>query len=266
MPLEPVDRLDDPRLAPYRQLKRTNATRWSETFVVEGQTLVERLLASRFPIVSILATPHCAQRLAALAPNETPVYVLPRPQIEQTVGYNFHRGALACGRRLPASDLRLLLPAPPAPATLVVLPHIDDPENLGAIFRNALALGADAVWLGAGCADPLSRRALRVSMGATLALPWVVEDAAPAALRRLCSENHLELIAAVTDADAAPLEQTQRGPRLALALGSEAHGLPAEWTALCDRRVTIPMSGRSDSLNVATATGILLYHFRPGNL
>lgn len=261
MPLVPIDSVDDPRLAAYRSLKRTNATRWADSFVVEGDKLVWRLLASRFPTVSILADPRLAESFAALAPGQTPIYVLPRREIESVVGFNFHRGALACGRRVTLSAVESL-PQPPAPLALVACPHVDDPENLGAIFRNSLALGAHAVVLGPSCADPLSRRVLRVSMGASLALPWeVVDDWATwfLALRH----KKIETVAAVLDPTAQTLATAARPSRLALLLGSEAHGLADDLVVRCDRRVTIPMAGGADSLNVAAAAGILLHHFCP---
>lgn len=257
-----IDSADDPRLAPYQSLKRTNATRWGETFVVEGDKLVERLLASRYAAISLLSEPRLADRFAALAPPGVPVYVLSRREIESLVGFNFHRGALACGRRAPQTVWESQ-PAPPGATTLVICPHVDDPENLGAIFRNAWALGADGVLLGPTCADPLSRRALRVSMGASLLLDWETVNDVPAALIEL-RRRQIDTIAAVLDDSAELLDAVPRPARLALVLGGEAHGLAEEVIAACARRVTIPMAGGADSLNVAAATGILLYHFRPG--
>lgn len=261
MRLVVIDSRDDPRLTAYRHLKRTNATRRDETFVAEGDKLVWRLLASRFHVESILAVPALAESFAANAPAETPVYVLPRQEIEALVGFNFHRGALACGRRV-TERLVAALPPPPAGVTVVVCPHIDDPENLGAIFRNALALGADGVVLGSTCADPLSRRAVRVSMGASLALPFETVDDVQATLSELRTRYEIQTVAAVLDSAAETLAVAARPDRLALVLGSEAHGLSDDIIGLCDRRVTIPMAGGADSLNVAAATGILLYHFR----
>lgn len=261
MRLVVIDSLDDPRLAAYRHLKRTNAIRRDETFVAEGDKLVWRLLSSRFPVASILAVPALAESLAAQAPADTPVYVLPRQEIESLVGFNFHRGALACGRRV-TERLVAALPPPPAAVTVVVCPHVDDPENLGAIFRNALALGADGVVLGSTCADPLSRRALRVSMGASLALPFEAVDDIKATLIELRTKHEIQTVAAVLDPAAEALAVAARPDRLALVLGSEAHGLPEDIVEACDRRVTIPMTGGADSLNVAASTGILLYHFR----
>lgn len=261
MPVVVIDSRDEPRLAPYRHLKRTNATRRDETFVVEGDKLVWRLLDSRFSVASILAVPALAESFVAQAPPDTPVYVLPRQEIEALVGFNFHRGALACGRRV-AERLVAALPPPPAAVSVVVCPHVDDPENLGSIFRNALALGVDGVILGSTCADPLSRRALRVSMGATLALPFETVDDVKAMLIELRTRYEIQTVAAVLDPAAETLAVSARPDRLALVLGSEAHGLPEDIVAVCDRRVTIPMAGAADSLNVAAATGILLYHFR----
>ncbi|HET6884353.1 MAG TPA: RNA methyltransferase, partial [Pirellulales bacterium] len=133
--------------------------------------------------------------------------------------------------------------------------------NLGAILRISAALGADAVVLGRRCADPFSRRVLRVSMGAALRLPLVETDDLAADLSKLRSDWQYQLIATVLDRDAEPLANMSRSPRVALLFGSEGHGLERSLVALCDRRATIPMQEGIDSLNVAVAAGICLHHF-----
>lgn len=262
LPIEIAD-LHDPRVDAFRNLKRCNATRWASTFVAEGDKLVLRLLASRYPVESVLAAPNCLERLPPL-PDGVPVYVLPLAQIEQLVGFNFHRGLLACGRRVPGSSLAELCgargrAAPDHPLTLVVCADIHDPENLGAILRNSAAFGVDGVVLAGRCADPLSRRVLRVSMGATLSLPLVLAPDVPQLLESLRRDHHVPCWATVLDDQADQLDASPRPSRLALVLGNEAHGLEHAWQELCDRRVTIPMQRGVDSLNVAVAAGIFLY-------
>ena len=144
--------------------------------------------------------------------------------------------------------------------TLAVCPDVQDPENLGAILRIASALAIDAVVLGPDCCDPFSRRVLRVSMGAALRVKIVESDELVAELTALRDTIQLEQWAAVTDATATSFDKLQRPARLALLLGSEGHGLSADWVARCNHAVTIPMAPRVDSLNVAVAAGILLYH------
>ena len=255
-----IDDLDDPRLAPYRALKKSNATRSSSHFVVEGDKLVRRLLESDFKILSLLVAEQHLPAVADLAHHDNvDVLVVDRPDIEQIVGFNFHRGMLGCALRKPRLSLREIANSVATRLTLVACPDVKDPENLGAILRISSALAIDAVVRGPGCCDPFSRRVLRVSMGAALRVKIVECDDLAAELAALRDTIDLELWAAVTEATAVGFDQVTRPDRLALLLGSEGHGLPAEWVARCDRAVTIPMAPRVDSFNVAVAAGILLY-------
>jgi tRNA G18 (ribose-2'-O)-methylase SpoU len=262
-----IQHFDDPRLAAYRDLPRRSAARERGRFVVEGRFLVERLLASRCQTESILvAEPH-ADEIAELArDSETKLYVAPQSQLEQTVGFRFHRGVLACGKRPAPPALEEALGEGPAapnrtrPVTVVVCANLDDPENLGGVLRNCAAFGVDAVVTGRRSADPFSRRALRVSMGASLKLPIVEPDDLATTLRELRQQWHVEPVATVLDASAEKLPDFIPAPRTVLVFGNEGHGLPADLLAQCDRRVTLPMRLGTDSLNVAVASGIFLYH------
>jgi len=260
MPRIPINDLEDPRLVLYRHLKATNETRGGDAFVVEGEKLVYRLLASRFPVDSVLVTDRYESHHAPQVPDDVPMFVIPHQQIEALVGYHFHRGVLACGRRRAWPDLESTLRSLPDRATLVVCPTLDKPDNLGAILRIADAFGVDAVLIGDACPDPLARRVVRVSMGAALRLPVFVEDDLLAAIGRISRDHGFEVIAADAHDDALPLDRVTRPDRLALVLGGEAFGLDADWLAMADRRVTIPMRAGADSLNVAVAAGILLHH------
>jgi tRNA G18 (ribose-2'-O)-methylase SpoU len=259
MPRIPIDDLDDPRLVLYRHLKATNETRGGETFVVEGEKLVYRLLASRFPTESVLVTDRYEAHHASQVPEDVPMFVIPHERIETLVGYHFHRGVLACGRRRAWPELAETLRGVGLRSTLVVCPTLDKPDNLGAILRICDVFGVDAVLIGDSCPDPLSRRVIRVSMGAALRLPVYVPDDLIGMVEQLRDEH--EIIATVAEPDAEVLGRVARPDRVALLLGSEAFGLEPEWLNLADRRVTIPMRPGADSLNVAVAAGILLYHF-----
>ena len=261
MSLLEIASLDDPLLAPYRELKKSNLTRWSGLFVAEGEKLVRRLLASDYETASLLVGRRYLAEFSALAPPETPVLTVPDEWIESLVGFNFHRGVLACGRRRANPALEDVLPRGDERAAVVVCPDVQDPENLGAMLRIAAAFGVDLVMLGRRSADPLSRRVLRVSMGAALGVPIVQCGDLPADLKQLRREFGIELAAAVLDADAEPLERAPRPARLALLFGSEGHGLERSLVELCDRRLTIAMHRGTDSLNVAVAAGIFMHHF-----
>lgn len=266
MPRIPIDDLDDPRLAIYRNLKATNETRGGDTFVVEGEKLVHRLLASRFPVDSVLVTDKYEGHHAPAVPEDVPMFVIDHAKIEPLVGYHFHRGVLACGRRRAWPGLEMTLRGLPGRAVIVVCPVLDKPDNLGAILRIADAFGADAVLVGDACPDPLARRVVRVSMGSALRLPVYVEKDLRGAVGRLKAEHGFAVVAADAHADAEPLGRVARPDRLALVLGGEAFGLDAAWLALADRRVVIPMRPGADSLNVAVAAGIVLHHFTAGEL
>lgn len=255
--------LDDPRIAVYRDVKLSQEARRRGLFVLEGEKLLDRLLASaQYPIASALVTETHAERVAAKLPAGVPLYVVPEPRIGELVGYRFHLGVLSCGVRRPwpsAEDLAARALAVSERLTIVACPAVQNPENLGAIVRLADVFGVDFVMAGRDCPDPLSRRVLRVSMGTALRVPVLAEEDLAGVLARLGREHGVVPVATVTDADAEPLDRFARPARLALLLGNEAHGLPESWRARCARRVTIPMRPGAESLNVAVAAGILLH-------
>jgi tRNA G18 (ribose-2'-O)-methylase SpoU len=261
MPLIRIESLDDPRLDVYRNLKSTNLTRWSGLFVAEGTRVALRLLESDYDVEHAVVSEQRLAEMRPYLPEAVPAYVLPHAMAKSLVGYNFHTGVLACGRRRPGPDLDAIVAAAGGRTTLVCCPAVNDPDNLGSIIRTSAAFGVEAMLLGHECADPFSRRVLRVSMGNALRLPIVETRDLSRALARLRDERNVDLIATVLDEHAEPLQSaTRRGPT-ALLLGNEAHGLAPEWTSLCSRTVTIPMRSGTDSLNVAVAAAVFLYHF-----
>ncbi len=261
MPLERITHLDDPRIAVYRSLKATNETRGLDQFVVEGEKLVGRLAASRFPVVSILATDRFDDsRLTEILPGHVPVYSVPYEQIHAIVGFPFHRGVLGCGRRIPWPACEEIVRRAGKRCTLVVCPKISNPENLGAIARIGDVFGVDAILAGPSCPDPLSRRVLRVSMGSVLRLPVIVSNRLDDMAMRIGAELGVEFWAAVADPEAESFETNQRPDRLALVLGDEDQGVQPDWLERCRQKITIPMRSGASSLNVSVAAGILLYH------
>lgn len=261
MPRMGINDLDDPRIAIYRNLKVTNLTRWTDQFVVEGEKLVRRLLASPFPMVSVLATDRHDSRVAPLVPEGVSLYVIPHALIDELVGFNFHQGVLACGQRTPWPSVDEIVEQAGDCVTLVVCPRLSNPENLGAIVRLSDVFGVDAVVVGGPCPDPLSRRVLRVSMGTALRVPVLSSPSLESEIARLRSRWGVELAATVVDPTVERLNHATRRDRFALLFGSESEGLGAEWVDQCDRRITIPMRPGAESLNVAVAAGIVLHHF-----
>jgi len=256
----PIDDLDDPRIGIYRSLKATNQTRRLEQFVVEGERLVDRLLASRFPTVSVLMTDRHEPGLLSRIPEGVPAFVLPHALIDSLVGFPFHRGVLACGHRLPWPSLDEVVKAAADRLTLVICPKLSNPENLGAIARIGDVFGIDAILSGPTCPDPFSRRVLRVSMGAILSLPVLVSERLTGTADDLARRDNVEFFGAVADPEAEPFDSVARPRRLGLVLGDEHEGIDLEWLGKCRKRITIPMRAGASSLNVAVAAGILIHH------
>jgi tRNA G18 (ribose-2'-O)-methylase SpoU len=259
--LVPIASPDDPRIAPYRVLRDRDLDRGAGRFIVEGTIALEQLIcAGRFPIDSVFLS---EKRVEALAPllaqvTNTPIYTAPQPVMDSLAGYHLHRGVLALARRggyLTAQQLLANLPA--GPLTLLVLVGLSNHDNVGGCFRNAAAFGASAVLLDDTSCDPLYRKSIRVSSGAALTLPFAHGgDGASllAALRAASVETW-----SLSPTGGEEIDKLAPPARLALVLGAEGPGLPADLMAQ-SRRVSIPMAGAIDSLNVATAGAIALFH------
>jgi tRNA G18 (ribose-2'-O)-methylase SpoU len=261
MAVEYIQSLDDPRVWAYRNLKDRELARQGQRFIAEGEHLVRRLLKSDFPVESVLLADRRVQEMAPLAGPGVQVYSASTTLLNEIVGISFHSGVIACGLRKPPLTLEQLLPRDKPRLTVVVLPEISNVENIGSLIRISAAFGADAMLLGERCHDPFWRQSVRVSMGTIFNLPLRQSDDLLRDLHLLHEQWGMERVATVLDPSAEPLAQAGRPERLALLLGSEAQGLDAHWIAACDRRVTIPMQRGTDSLNVAVAAGIFLYHF-----
>jgi tRNA G18 (ribose-2'-O)-methylase SpoU len=261
--IEPIDDPADPRVAAYRDLPRLDSRVPPGLFVAEGSLVVRRLLAcGRFAVRSVLTTQTTLPGLRADLPAgfAAPVYVAPTGLLRAVAGYDFHRGCIALAERGVEPALEPVV-APPGPRRLVVLEEITDPDNVGAIFRNALGLGAQGALLSPGATDPLYRKAIRVSAGATLCLPWARLGDWPAGLWRLRAMGYA-LAALTPDADAGDVVDLGRAgvpERLALLLGTEGPGLSPAVRAGADLRVRIAMAPELDSLNVAVASAIALH-------
>ena len=263
MPIVPVDDLDDPRIADYRDVPDPVLLRQRGLFVAESRLVVRELLAHRRLFTrSLLVTPAALDSLGDLLQDrlhDLPVYVAPHQFLRRVVGFNVHRGCLALGER-PARTSDAHLPVLASGRLVVVLEQVGDPDNIGSIFRNAAAFGAAAVLLGPHCCDPLYRKAIRTSMGATLRVPCGAIDDWPDGLGRL-HELGFSTVALTLDADAETLQAfaADAPSRIALLLGTEGAGLSDDAAARVDHRVRIPIAAGVDSLNVATASGIALY-------
>jgi tRNA G18 (ribose-2'-O)-methylase SpoU len=261
-----ISSLDDPRIAGYRNL-RERSLREEGVFITEGALLAERLLQSRFSVESLFVTVENATRFTQLVQGQAPLYVADAALMRQIVGFDFHRGVLGLGRRLPFPDATSTIEkifSFSQRLQLLACPSTETAENLGLILRSAVAFGVGAVLLPTNGADPLSRRCLRQSMGSALSLPLARSNDL---LRELCAlrQSHdLRLVAAVADDHENVVSLSNFGwpQRVVLIVGNEYSGLDAGWLGACDYRVTIPIVPGCDSLNVAVATGVFLHHMR----
>ncbi len=261
MPVFTVELLGDPRIAPYRLLKDRELARDGRRFIAEGEHVVRRLLDSDFAVESVLLARRRADEVAPIVRPEVPVYVVPDPLVHEIIGFKFHSGVIACGVRKPPMTLDEIVPHEHRRLTLVACPEIANVENLGAMIRISAGFGADAMLLGERCADPFFRQAIRVSMGTVFRLPLLHSNDLMRELGMLKRDRGVEMIASVLDENAEPLSNVTRADRVCVLFGNEAQGLPRPFIDVCDRRVTIPMKLGTDSLNVAVAAGVFLYHF-----
>jgi tRNA G18 (ribose-2'-O)-methylase SpoU len=263
VPVIAIDSLDDPRVFHYRNLKERELARLGGRFIAEGEWVVRRLLESPYTTESVMVIERKASEIAGAVPPAVPVYVVTPQVMAQILGFKFHSGVMAVGLRGPSPTVDEVMTAAPdrRRITLAVCPQVEKTDNLGAIIRVAAAFGASAMVLGEQCCDPFYRQSVRVSMGAALKIPIVRSENLLEDLRRLKEAHGVELIATVLDDSAQPLETATRSRPVALLFGNEGYGLDNQLLAVCDRRVTIPMERGTDSLNVAVAAAVFLYHF-----
>ncbi|MCX4093296.1 TrmH family RNA methyltransferase [Nocardia sp. alder85J] len=255
-----IDDPDDPRVADFRDLsaadRRPDRPGGRGLVLAEGVVVVQRMLTSRFTPFALFGVGRRYEQLAAdLAGVDIPYYRAEAEVMAEVVGFHLNRGVLGAARRPPEPALADLLASA---RTVAVLEGVNDHENIGSIFRNAAGLGADAVLFGGSCADPLYRRAVRVSMGHVLRVPFAQLPVWPDNLE-LLRDKGFRIIALTPDPAAATLAAAMSGERVALLLGAEGPGLTAAAMAAADVRARIPMSAGTDSLNVATAAAMAFY-------
>jgi tRNA G18 (ribose-2'-O)-methylase SpoU len=257
----PIDDPDDPRIEPYRNIRERDLVGRDGLFVAEGKVVLAMLLASKAyrPLSLLIA----AQRLDALAPliadlpDDIPVYAAGQMVLDGVAGFPLHRGILAIGRRIDTPDADSLLARQGESATILLLSAISNHDNMGGIFRNAAAFGAGAILLDADCCDPLYRKAIRVSVGAALLVPfaWIARTEDPIALLA----RHGFTPIALTPSGDGLLADLIPDARNAVLLGTEGEGLAPDLIARA-KSVRIAMAPGFDSLNVATTSGIVLHH------
>lgn len=261
--IEDISDRDDPRLAPFLDLRDAPGRPGAQDrFIAEGEIVLRQLAASPFTVESILATPGKLDSLAdllATLPESVRVLRAAKPAIDAVVGFSFHRGVLAAGLRGAARSVADLAASC---STLIVLEDVSNVDNLGGLFRSISALAPErtGVVLSTGCADPLYRKAIRVSMGHVLNIPFAHAHDWPGDCLRLRDAGFT--LAALTPAPGS-IDLTAFAPapgaRLALLVGAEGPGLTDRLLHAADLRLRIPMRPGVDSLNLVVATSIAMH-------
>lgn len=257
----------DPRLADYRDLRDVALRRLLEAehglFLAEGATVIRRALAAGYVPRSLLLTRRWLAALTGggtdpLAGADVPCYLVDEAVAEQVTGYHVHRGALAAMHRRPLPGVDAVLSGADR---VLVLEDVVDHTNVGAVIRSAVALGAQAALLSPRCADPLYRRAVKVSMGTVFSLPWTRVDDWYDAVPELRAAG-FRTVALTPAEDAVDVAAVPRDGRIAVLVGSEGPGLSTRWQQAAEVRARIPMAGGVDSLNVAAAAAVAFHALR----
>jgi tRNA G18 (ribose-2'-O)-methylase SpoU len=255
---------DDPRISAFQNIKERDLVGREGRFIVEG-TVVLRMLAAAHKEQRAFAA-EClfvlrnrlngVSDILAEFPDDVPIYIADGAVMDEIVGFHLHRGVLALGKKLDASDQPALIDQLPEESLVLIGCGMSNHDNLGAMFRNAAAFMADAVFLDETCCDPLYRKALRVSVGSVLSVPYQREGSALEMLEALTSAGFE--IWNLSPAGTHEIRQIPKAKRMALVIGTEGDGLPQ---AVLERFHTakIAQSPALDSLNAGTASGLALY-------
>ncbi|WP_145943664.1 TrmH family RNA methyltransferase [Corynebacterium glyciniphilum] len=266
----------DTRLDDIRDLnssdKRPDLPGGKGLVVAEGNLVVPRLAASRFPVRQVVGFAHRLDQLRDAAASDpevarglegVPFYEVSRDVLADAAGFDMHRGLVATADRVEEPSPQTVLDGlPPDNRVIAVLEGVGDHENIGALFRNAAGLGVGAVLLGAGCADPLYRRVVRVSMGHVLRTPFAHIGARPTTWQRGLADlqsRGYRVVAMTPNTDTTLSDAVGGADKVAVMVGAEGPGLTEHAMRAADVRAKIPMSAGTDSLNVATSAAIGFY-------
>jgi tRNA G18 (ribose-2'-O)-methylase SpoU len=259
-----IDSLDLPELSPYRTLRRPAEHQAQGIFVAEGDKVVHRLLESSLEIISVLIPePRWTEYEPGLSrrPEGIAAYVTPKSVVEQLVGFHMFQGVMAVARIPPPVTLDEMVDRSPSPRLFAAADGLMNAENMGALVRNCVAFGVQALFVGETCASPFLRRAVRNSMGTVFQLPVVPTPSLVAAIRRVQAQG-VRCLAAHPHTEQNQLWQSDFSGDCCIVLGSEGDGLSAPVREACDAAVAIPMESGVDSLNVASASAVFLYEAR----
>ena len=283
--IQKISALDRPELAPYRSLKRSAEHAKLGIFVVEGDKVLHRLLASEFTVISVLLLEsrlaEFEPKLRARTEKDIAVFTCARAVMDELVGFEIYQGVLALGKIPGLRSLETILAACPRPHFFAAMDGLSNAENIGVLMRNCVAFGVQALIAGETCSSPFLRRSVRNSMGAVFKLP-VFEVGSPRCddfggrpqgpapravpanqtlaqtLRELRARG-VRCIAAHPHTDKKVLSQADFTGDCCVVFGSEGHGISQEVLDACDEAVAIPMANDVDSLNVSASAAAFLY-------
>lgn len=291
-----ITSLDDPRVAEYRDVRDADLRGGgglapagplgpsNKLFMAESEPVIRRLIESqRYAIKSLLVSderweslraglPHAPDSMSCFAASGTTVYLADVLLIREIAGYRHHGGALAVGFRPSNSDLNpehiVRHLAGLNHYAVLLCEGITHVDNIGAMFRNAAALGAEAVILNSDCADPLFRKAIRVSMGQVFNVRWAIAEDLAMVMHTLRSRCLATIVAAETHPAATPVTEFDFPSRCGIVLGGERHGISSDTIAKADFVVEFPMARPGATLNVAVAAALMIQEWkrasRPG--
>jgi tRNA G18 (ribose-2'-O)-methylase SpoU len=263
MEIQRIDRLDYAELGPYRTMRRAVEHVEQGIFVAEGEKVVRRLLESPNHVVSLLMTDQWLQNLEPILKqkcnSDTKVWVAPKQTLETIVGFHLHQGLMAIGCIPESRSLDEVIAEASKPHLLVALDGLTNADNVGVIMRNCVAFGVDALIVPKNSSSPYLRRSVRMSVGAVFCLSIVQVDSLTSTLHDLRDRFATRIIGALPRAEARPIEEEDFRGNVCIVLGSEGSGISEAVLEACSEKVSIRMSHGTDSLNVATASGILLY-------
>lgn len=257
-----ITRADDPRIAEFCNIKERDLTRKSDQFIAEGKVVLQHLIHSqksnrRFEIVKILILQNRLDGMRDVldeVPSEVPIYTADKSVMNAIAGFEMHRGILALGQY--NADGELNSGNANLPSLVLAACGISNHDNLGSIFRNAAAFSVDKILLDPTCCHPLYRKAIRVSVGSALTVPFELDVDIMSMIESYTQQGYS--IYGLSPNGAQMIDAIEPSNKTLLLLGTEGEGLPSEIMSQI-KTAKISQSDGLDSLNVATASGIALW-------
>ena len=261
--IEHVESLDSAELQPYRTLRRSQDHVKQGIFVAEGEKVVRRLLETEIEVVSMLLSEKWLEEIRPLVTkaldNDVRIWVAPKQVLESIVGFNLHQGIMAVGKIPRHRTLEQFISTAPNPHLIVALDGLTNTDNIGVIVRNCVAFGVDALIIPRNTSDPYLRRAVRMSMGTVFDLPVVSIKNLVESLRNISAQLQTRIIAAQPSGNVSSIVRTDLRENICIVLGSEGSGISPGVLETCSERVSITLESKVDSLNVASASAVLLF-------